>query len=134
MAPDLKSRGSEGTTSHEQPMTGPFVLRTLLDNVPLSEDGDDEEVKINCVDYLGKNQPNSVLTASCSLLTDRLSQEVIFTSAPLPLSFFISSRYPPTLPTSPANLFSYSPQDCALPMLRALLPAMRSRGFSKSSC
>lgn len=42
------------TTRHEQPLTGPFVLRTLLDNVPLSEDGDDDEIKINCVEYLGK--------------------------------------------------------------------------------
>lgn len=32
---------------------GPFVLRTLLDEVPLSPDGPIDEIKINCVDYLG---------------------------------------------------------------------------------
>lgn len=38
--------------------TGPFVLRTLLDNVPLSEDGDHDSIKINCVDYLGEYPPS----------------------------------------------------------------------------
>jgi hypothetical protein len=34
--------------------SGPFVLRTLLKDVPLPSDGaKDEEVKINCVEYLG---------------------------------------------------------------------------------
>jgi vacuolar protein sorting-associated protein 3 len=32
---------------------GPFVLRSLLDDVPLSADGPTEDIKINCVDYLG---------------------------------------------------------------------------------
>jgi hypothetical protein len=31
----------------------PFVLRPLLDDVPLSEDGSKDDIKINCVDYLG---------------------------------------------------------------------------------
>ncbi|KAI0124380.1 hypothetical protein BJ170DRAFT_639194 [Xylariales sp. AK1849] len=35
---------------------GPFVLRTLLQDVPLSADGaKDDDVKINCVDYLDGN-------------------------------------------------------------------------------
>ena len=34
--------------------TGPYVLRTLLKDVPLSADGgNDDDVKINCVEYLG---------------------------------------------------------------------------------
>lgn len=53
MASDPKSQGSSEDGRRGQPMTGPFVLRTLLDNVPLSEDGADDDVKINCVDYLG---------------------------------------------------------------------------------
>jgi len=32
---------------------GPYVLRTLLDDVPLSEDGSNSDVKINCVEYFG---------------------------------------------------------------------------------
>lgn len=33
--------------------TGPFVLRTLLDDVPLSADGDREDIEIRCVEFLG---------------------------------------------------------------------------------
>ncbi|KAK4221002.1 hypothetical protein QBC38DRAFT_404084 [Podospora fimiseda] len=35
--------------------TGPFGLRPLLHRVPLSENGDSEDIKINCVDYLDGN-------------------------------------------------------------------------------
>ncbi|KAK3997648.1 hypothetical protein QBC44DRAFT_338645 [Cladorrhinum sp. PSN332] len=35
--------------------TGPFGLRPLLHGVPLSENGDNEDIKINCVDYLDGN-------------------------------------------------------------------------------
>ncbi|KAM0438934.1 hypothetical protein ACHAPT_001695 [Fusarium lateritium] len=34
---------------------GPYVLRTLLDEVPLSADGSQDDIKINCVDYLDSN-------------------------------------------------------------------------------
>ncbi|KAH7141201.1 hypothetical protein B0J13DRAFT_53122 [Dactylonectria estremocensis] len=34
---------------------GPFVLRSLLDDVPLSADGTQDDIKINCVDYLDHN-------------------------------------------------------------------------------
>lgn len=65
MASDPKSQGSSENDRRAQPMTGPFVLRTLLDNVPLSEDGDDDDVKINCVDYLGKYRVCVVSTLHC---------------------------------------------------------------------
>lgn len=44
----------ERTQQHHQLQIGPYALRTLLDDVPLSEDGDNANIKINCVDYLGK--------------------------------------------------------------------------------
>lgn len=48
--------------ARRQLATGPFVLRTLLEDVPLSEDGDNDDVKINFVEYLGKTtQPTSGL-------------------------------------------------------------------------
>lgn len=76
MASDPKSQGSAEDTGDKQAMTGPFVLRTLLDNVPLSEDGDDDQVKINCVDYFGKLQFSHVVSiAFCSLLTDRFRRQ-----------------------------------------------------------
>lgn len=33
--------------------TGPYVLRPLLEDLPLSPDGAQDDVKINCVDYFG---------------------------------------------------------------------------------
>lgn len=48
---DERAQEEPSETSLE---SGPFVLRTLLNHVPLSADGDkDDDVKINCVDYLG---------------------------------------------------------------------------------
>ena len=44
--------------------TGPFVLRPLLHDVPLSGDGVSDDIKINCVDYLGRNP--SAPVAPCS--------------------------------------------------------------------
>ncbi len=35
------------------PKRGPFVLKTLLEGVPLSADGEDEDVAINCVEFFG---------------------------------------------------------------------------------
>ena len=32
---------------------GPFVLRSLFANVPLSADGSSDDIKINCVEFLG---------------------------------------------------------------------------------
>ena len=34
--------------------TGPLVLRTLFEDVPLSADGSKDDIKINCVDYFGR--------------------------------------------------------------------------------
>lgn len=50
--------------ARRQSATGPFVLRTLLEDVPLSEDGDNnDDVKINFVEYLGKASPGNSATA-----------------------------------------------------------------------
>lgn len=35
------------------PETGPFVLRSLLQEVPLSAEGDRDDIEINCVEFLG---------------------------------------------------------------------------------
>lgn len=34
--------------------TGPYVLRPLLENVPLSAEGDRDDIEINCVEFLGR--------------------------------------------------------------------------------
>jgi hypothetical protein len=33
--------------------SGPFVLKSLLEDVPLSADGDGEDIVINCVEFWG---------------------------------------------------------------------------------
>jgi vacuolar protein sorting-associated protein 3 len=33
--------------------TGPFVLRSLLEDLPLSADGDREDIEIKCAEFLG---------------------------------------------------------------------------------
>jgi len=49
-------------------VAGPYVLRPLLQNVPLSADGGNEDIKINCVDFLGIYPPNqSAPSVSVSL-------------------------------------------------------------------
>lgn len=35
------------------PETGPYVLRGLLEDVPLSAEGDRDDIEINCVEYFG---------------------------------------------------------------------------------
>ena len=35
------------------PETGPYVLRSLLADVPLSAEGDRDDIEINCVEFLG---------------------------------------------------------------------------------
>lgn len=35
------------------PGAGPYALRPLLHDVPLSADGNNDDVKINCVEYFG---------------------------------------------------------------------------------
>ncbi|KAL1866334.1 hypothetical protein Daus18300_006798 [Diaporthe australafricana] len=58
MASDPRASQEVADTSsgtQRQLATGPFVLRTLLEDVPLSEDGDNDDLKINFVEYLGGN-------------------------------------------------------------------------------
>ncbi|KAH8888785.1 hypothetical protein GQ53DRAFT_748692 [Thozetella sp. PMI_491] len=49
MAPDTESAAPSGLEA------GPFVLRPLFRDMPLSPDGASEDIKINCVDYLDRN-------------------------------------------------------------------------------
>lgn len=52
--PDDQTSSASGSSNAIARNDGPFVLRTLLENVPLSADGADEGTKINCVEYLGR--------------------------------------------------------------------------------
>ena len=52
----MTSNSPEGEIQPNETIeTGPFVLRTLFANVPLSADGTKDDIKINCVEYLEGN-------------------------------------------------------------------------------
>ncbi|KAI8278710.1 Transforming growth factor-beta receptor-associated protein 1 [Colletotrichum sp. SAR11_240] len=53
--PDDQRSSASGSSDAMARNEGPFVLRTLMDEVPLSADGAGEGVKINCVEYLDHN-------------------------------------------------------------------------------
>lgn len=42
------------------PETGPYVLRSLLEDLPLSADGDRDDIEINCVEFLGTDNVRAV--------------------------------------------------------------------------
>ena len=56
-APSRKDDRPTQNPSRAALEAGPYVLRTLLKDVPLSADGANDDVKINCVDYLGAYVP-----------------------------------------------------------------------------
>ena len=35
------------------PETGPYVLRSVIEDLPLSAEGDRDDIEINCVEFLG---------------------------------------------------------------------------------
>jgi len=41
---------------------GPFVLRSLLEDLPLSADGGRDDVEINCVEFLGMSTERQLPT------------------------------------------------------------------------
>ncbi|KAH7362867.1 hypothetical protein B0T11DRAFT_88330 [Plectosphaerella cucumerina] len=56
MASGNLDQGSSPGAPQDAPVEdGPFVLRTLLEGVPLSADGTSQDIKINCVEYYDHN-------------------------------------------------------------------------------
>ena len=51
-ANDLE-RLPSSTVERAIPETGPYVLRNLLEDLPLSADGDRDDIEITCVEFLG---------------------------------------------------------------------------------
>ncbi|KAL1853679.1 hypothetical protein VTK73DRAFT_8905 [Phialemonium thermophilum] len=108
MAPDTESgellAANEGR--HSQLNRGPFLLRTLLEDVPLVADGSQDNVVINCVEYLDGNL--YVGTSASELLH-------FFQIPPDPAdrsgspTFILASRLRPTYSTSSAAVSSSRP-------------------------
>lgn len=45
--------------------TGPFVLRTLLEDLPLSAEGNGNNIEINCVEFLGMAPGEAISCLGC---------------------------------------------------------------------
>jgi hypothetical protein len=56
MEPADPEDSSSITRSRTAPETGPFVLRSLLDDLPLSAEGNRDDIEINCVEFLGMSK------------------------------------------------------------------------------
>jgi len=98
----MEPRDSEELTSskRKRPATeaGPFVLRSLLEDLPLSTDGDRDDVEINCVEFLGMCD-GAPITSSASIGIQLTLSIQIRTSmlVPLLLRYSISSKFPQIL-------------------------------------
>jgi hypothetical protein len=125
MTSHAPGEGQPFTPSRED---GPFVLRSLLDDVPLSTDGSQNDVKINCVEYYGAfkacwpKPTGSVLT---------LLQSTISTSAQAHRSCCTLSRYLRIPVIAPADLFTSSLRDSlqVMPKYQAPCPVF-NRSYS----
>lgn len=49
----MEEKDPEALRRRESPETGPYVLRTLLQELPLSAEGNRDHIEINCVEVLG---------------------------------------------------------------------------------
>ena len=61
---DVEDTPSSRQRKRRAPETGPFVLRSLLEDVPLSAEGDQDDIEINCVEFFGMYAENGMLQAA----------------------------------------------------------------------
>ncbi|KAF9870819.1 hypothetical protein CkaCkLH20_11718 [Colletotrichum karsti] len=97
--PDDQRSSASGSFDAISRSDGPFVLRTLLDEVPLSADGAADGVKINCVEYLDHNL--YVGTSASELL--HFVQIPPDPADPTGRSFIIASRLRPAFSESSSS-------------------------------
>ncbi|KAB5575918.1 hypothetical protein GE09DRAFT_1093922 [Coniochaeta sp. 2T2.1] len=81
--------------------TGPFVLRPLLQDVPLSAEGTNEDIKINCVDY---HDGNLYVGTSASELLHFFQVPPDPDNSNAPPTFILASRLQPAFVDSLAIL------------------------------
>lgn len=53
MEPHDPEKATSRKWKRPAPEVGPFVLRSLLADLPLSAEGDRDDIEINCVEFLG---------------------------------------------------------------------------------
>jgi hypothetical protein len=66
---ELREAQKSSSKKRKQPTpeTGPFVLRNLIEDLPLAAEGDRDDIEINCVEFLGMVLMNPV-TAGITLI------------------------------------------------------------------
>lgn len=112
--------------------TGPYVLRRLLNNVPLSADGDGDGdgIKINCVEFLGMFWgPQPLTSAQRRLFSADPIQTRTSTLGPRPQKSFILYKYPQTLKAHQENQRIYWLRGSRLPII--ILPHPRAPESSR---
>ena len=108
------------------PEIGPFVLRSLLEDLPLSADGDRDDIEINCVEFLGMCYGTPVFSLACNDVKLTMSR-------PEPLCWYICFRDSPLLPNSsrpPRCIF----EALVYPSLKTPPSLSRASNFSASRC
>lgn len=58
-------------------LTGPYILRDLLTNVPLSEDGHEEDLKITCVEFWSRSLVFGRLAVTIALSIEAVPKHTI---------------------------------------------------------
>lgn len=110
----MEEKDPEGLSSSNErrratPETGPYVLRSLLDDVPLSAEGDRDDIEIKCVEFLGMQasiEEAKVSDTPKQSTTDN-EQTRTYTLEPLPPRFYTSYKYHQTQMILQANPHTY---------------------------
>ena len=101
----MSSSGSNKLDSH----VGPYILTSLLDQVPLAENGQDEELHITCVEFWGELE---IPSKNKSSNANDLLQKTTTCTLELPLQrFFTTSLSHQTPRLRPNNRPLYWLQD-----------------------
>jgi hypothetical protein len=83
---------------------GPFVLRSLLADLPLSAEGDRVDVEINCVEFLGTcGMLMAFITLNLWLAITNNVQTRTYTLVHLLLKYSTSSKFLQTTKINPRN-------------------------------
>lgn len=107
--------------------SGPYVLRTLLNDVPLSADGADNGIKINCVEYFGTH-PTTTVT-----WTEKLTpciQTAISTLEPVHPNYFTMSIFPKTHARRPGSRYLCLPLGSGSHSPNPTIRGLEYNGFS----
>lgn len=92
---DADKLSSSPKSANTPAETGPYVLRSLLADVPLSAEGNGEDLEITCVEFLGMRSATMRWGTSNveGIMANTLTQNPISTLEHPPLRSYTSSKY-----------------------------------------